>query len=544
MRSNRSRSEEDSTALLYAVAQGDEERVKALLESDVDPNVCDYDKRTAAHIAAGAGLVNMLQILKDSGANLASRDRWGGTPMDDAVMEENQDCIEFLEKEGVTAGIRRRVTNLATAASALDDSRAVDPASALGQFLNAAATGDLDSVKRIVQKGGIEIISAGDYDQRTALHVAASEGNLEIVNFLLENGTLVNQRDRYGHTPLDDAYISKNTAVIEALQAHGGETTGSYDAILEDVTSDEMKNLEQRGLKERWLLPISEVIMNNHKPFARGAGGELFLAKWRGLRVVVKSCANMVSNQQALIDLGNEISLLSTLRHPHLVLFLGAAFDEKQRTPLLVMEYCPGGTLEERIVRFASEGKALPKREKVKYTYELALGMTFLHGCGIVHRDLKPSNVLLTATGDLKLTDFGLAKFIPAKNKKLGDKFSMTGETGSFRYMAPEVFKHEQYNEKVDVYSFSLIVYWMQTAVRPFIQYTDPVAAVSAAALEEVRPVLPKNLEPGLRSLLAESWSQQAEDRPAFEDIVNRLDAMGYESVPLIGGNSKDCVIS
>ncbi|GBG34800.1 Protein kinase, putative [Hondaea fermentalgiana] len=532
----------DSSAMLYAVAQDDQARVQTLLDQGVDVNVSDYDRRTAAHLASSSGLLGMLQLLSEVGADLNALDRWGGTPLDDAIVEKNEECVAFLKSQGCKTGKRRLITNDDTAAEVDEERRVMSPESSLAKFLHAAAAGDIDTVRALIKKRGESIVSAADYDQRTALHVASSEGHLEVVNFLLEAGSLVNQRDRYGHTPLDEAAAGKHTECMEVIQAHGGETTGSYDTSLDNVSQDSMKLLERRGLKERWLLPISEVNIHSEHAFARGAGGELFLAKWRGLRVVVKSCANMVSNEQALVDLGNEISLLSTLRHPHLVLFLGAAFDTKHMTPLLVMEYCPGGTLEERIVRFASEGKAVPKREKIKYTYELALGMNFLHGCGIVHRDLKPSNVLLTATGDLKLTDFGLAKFIPAKNKKLGDKFSMTGETGSFRYMAPEVFKHEQYNEKVDVYSFSLIVYWMQTATRPFVQYTDPVAAVSAAALEEVRPKLPKNLEPGLRNLLSDAWSQQPEGRPSFEEIVTRLDEMGYESTPLNVG--KDCVIS
>jgi serine/threonine protein kinase len=85
--------------------------------------------------------------------------------------------------------------------------------------------------------------------------------------------------------------------------------------------------------------------------------------------------------------------------------------------------------------------------------------MNFLHSCSthVVHRDLKPSNVLLTTDNHIKITDFGLSKFIPSKNKGMNDKFAMTGETGSYRFMAPEVFRHEAYNLKVNRTGFVFV---------------------------------------------------------------------------------------
>lgn len=454
------------------------------------------------------------------------------TTQDDALLEERKDCATFLSSEGVPFGERRAHTNPDTAASVqADDPRTIDPRSPNGNYMAAAAQGDL----KIVQALGDVDINFADYDMRTPMHVTASEGHLNVAEYLVEKGALINVRDRWGHTPLDDAIRGDHDAVIEFLQEHGAEQ-GYEEAGA--VTDEELKLLQRRGQGEKWALKLSEITMQN-KPFAKGAGGELFKAKWRGLTVVAKSCANMVSNERALLDLGNEISLLSTLRHPNLVLFLGASFESFP--PILIMEYCMGGTLEERIVRFASEGKAMPRKEMRKYTVELALGMNFLHGCdpAIVHRDLKPSNILLTGDGNLKITDFGLSKFIAQKNKKMNDKFTMTGETGSYRFMAPEVFRHEQYNEKVDVYSYALIVFWMHAGTRPFVQYADPVAAVRAAALQDERPALAKSMEPRLRGLLKECWAPTPESRPEFQRIVEILAELKYDNGPLNHDGSK-----
>jgi len=478
----------------------------------------------------------MLQLLNNHGADLGAEDRWKGTPLDDAKMEKRSDCIKYLESLGVRRGNRMQSINLETAATTSSDPRIVNPASPVNRLLEFAAVGNIDMVGKMLSKTTMD---ACDYDMRSALHIAASEDQLDVVKLLVDKGALINPRDRWGHTPLDDAVRGDFEETIAYLREHGGETTGAYD--LEDVTDAQMKNLQKKGVKEKWALKLEEIHLSP-KPFARGAGGELFKAKWRGLEVVVKSCANMVSNAQALTDLGNEINLLSCLRHPNLVMFLGASFVEFP--PLLLMEFCAQGTLEERMVKFASEGKPLGKKEKNKFTFELALAMNFLHMCDppVVHRDLKPSNILLTSDLNLKVTDFGLSKFIPSKNKKMNDKFSMTGETGSYRFMAPEVFKHEQYNEKVDVYSFALIAYWMYTGCRPYMNHNDPVAAVRAVALDGERPVLSKSTPPLMRSMLEDAWNQDQEARPSFDEIVRRLDEMGMRN-SLLDSNSK-CSLS
>jgi len=529
-------------ALLYAVAQRDVTRVKMLLEQGVDPAFADYDKRTAAHLAASVDSVPILELLHEYGTDFNVKDRFMGTPMDDAIQERAESARSWLEKMGVKPGSRNRFTNdeFVKVEKEEEPARAKDPDSSVFKLLNSAALGDLREVQRITKKRP-ECINQADFDSRTALHVSAAEGQLKVVKYLLDAGALVNPRDRYGHSPLDDALKGEFNEVIEALRAAGGEETGAYSTEA-NVGQDELKLLKKRGEEEKWALDIGEIHLEE-KPFARGAGGELLFAKWRGLKVVAKSCINMLSNKQALIDLGNEISLLSTLRHPHLILFLGASF-EQDGPPLLILEYAAGGTLEERIIRAASEGKSLSKKERNKYTLELALAMNFLHLCDppVIHRDLKPSNILIDLSGNLKVTDFGLAKFIASKRKKQGDKFTMTGETGSMRYMAGEVWKHEQYNEMVDVYSYSLIVYWMSTGVRPFVNYPDPVAAVKAAAVDGVRPPFGKTFEPKLKDLLMECWDANPDKRPSFQVIIDRLEEMGYRSVPL--NHNEKCVVS
>jgi serine/threonine protein kinase len=96
----------------------------------------------------------------------------------------------------------------------------------------------------------------------------------------------------------------------------------------------------------------------------------------------------------------------------------------------------------------------------VKFAVNIARGMNCLHQHKpdpIVHHDLKPRDMLLHEAGYLKVADFGLGKLLDAS--EASKQYAMTGETGSYRYMAPEVFLHKAYDKSVDVFSFAIIVH-------------------------------------------------------------------------------------
>lgn len=90
--------------------------------------------------------------------------------------------------------------------------------------------------------------------------------------------------------------------------------------------------------------------------------------------------------------------------------------------------------------------------------------MNYLHLCSIMHRDLKSGNVLLDTHGTVKISDFGLSCVL-----EIGKSSSdLTAETGTYRWMAPEVIRHEPYSTKADVYSFGVVLWEMITKDQPF----------------------------------------------------------------------------
>ena len=199
-----------SAEVCDAAAKGDLERLRTLQEAGVDINLGDYDQRTALHLAASEGLLDVVRFLVDeANANVSPIDRWGGTPLDDAIRSSHDEVAAYLTGKGATHG------SMAEVAKPAGDLTA--------ELIDGASKGDLERIRELV-KQRVDV-NLGDYDRRTALHLAASEGLLAVVEFLIDEAhASVNPVDRWGGTPLDDAIRSKHRDVAAYLKVKGGFT--------------------------------------------------------------------------------------------------------------------------------------------------------------------------------------------------------------------------------------------------------------------------------------------------------------------------------
>jgi serine/threonine protein kinase len=164
--------------------------------------------------------------------------------------------------------------------------------------------------------------------------------------------------------------------------------------------------LRLRGLNEKWILEKSEIIIDD-APFAKGSFGTLYKIKWRGLACVARTYPG--TEFENLKNMANEIAVLSSLRHPHVVMFLGACIEENNT--ILIMEECSGGSLDSKL-RSLHEGKKLKRSKAFQYVKELALGLHFLHESHVVHRSINPNSVLLSADERIKISNFGSSMFL------------------------------------------------------------------------------------------------------------------------------------
>ncbi|KAK1314627.1 Serine/threonine-protein kinase PEPKR2 [Acorus calamus] len=178
----------------------------------------------------------------------------------------------------------------------------------------------------------------------------------------------------------------------------------------------------------------------------------------------VRSCTSRLTREEfackTLMRNGSEpvhreVEIMQHLSgHPGVVT-LRAVYEDRESFHL-VMEMCPGGRLLDQMIK---EGR-YTERRAASIIRELVLVMKYCHDMGVVHRDIKPENVLLTASGKMKLADFGLATRITSGQ-------SLSGIVGSPAYVAPEVLTGH-YSEKVDVWAAGVLLHALLVGVLPF----------------------------------------------------------------------------
>jgi len=149
-----------------------------------------------------------------------------------------------------------------------------------------------------------------------------------------------------------------------------------------------------------------------------------------------------------------------------------------------------------------------------------------------------------TLDGDLKIMDFGLARTIENASVHSTEVYTMSGETGSLRYMAPEVADALPYNHKVDVYSFGIILWELIAGKKPFYGLNREMF-YERVVHDGERPPMNKKWPIDFTTLLRDCWSANMENRPTFSSIVERIDSL-LENVKgeRSGGNVKKSKIN
>lgn len=371
------------------------------------------------------------------------------------------------------------------------------------RLMYLASERDLEGIKELLDSG-IDV-NYRDIDDRTALHVAACQGFVDVVGLLIERGADVDTKDRWGSTPLADAIHYKNHDVIKYLEKHGAKPL--------------MAPMHVKHAREvpEYEIDAQELDFSKSVEITKGT---FCIASWRGIQVAVKRLGDeVITDDDKVNAFRDELALLQKIRHPNVVQFLGAV---TQSSPMMIVtEYLPKGDLR----AYLKSRGALKPTKAVRFALDIARGMNYLHEnkpAPIIHRDLEPSNILRDDSGHLKVADFGVSRLLTIKEDK-----PLTCLDTSCRYVAPEVFRNGEYGTKVDVFSFALILQELIEGYSPF--YTKQENEVPKAYAARQRPPFKapaKHYAHGLKELIEECWDEKPSKRPTFRQIITRLESI------------------
>ncbi len=278
------------------------------------------------------------------------------------------------------------------------------------------------------------------------------------------------------------------------------------------------------------------------RKLGEGGMGEVWLARDTKLEreVAIKVLApEVAANPERLERFRREAKAVAALNHPNIVTIYSV--EEDGNVPFFTMEYVEGTTLSKVIpVNGLEPGRFLD------LAITIADALSAAHASGITHRDLKPGNIMVSATGQIKVLDFGLAKVAREESREVHSDSHLETEfltsegkiLGTTPYMSPEQLKGKAVDQRSDIFSLGTILYAMATGKHPFLAESSAEVISSILShhppeVAEVRDGLPDYLSGVIRRCLEKNPADRYQSARGLEDDLERLrDAMRSGAVP------------
>ncbi|KAL8264162.1 hypothetical protein R6Q59_022292 [Mikania micrantha] len=347
--------------------------------------------------------------------------------------------------------------------------------------------------------------------------------NVNCNSQLVVSGPLKNN---LGYTPpfqpISEGVIN-DYAVVKPMERQYGDGGGGDGPCLINEADDYIKrskNLDPSSINTREGISLDEVEweiqwedLQIGARIGIGSYGEVYRSEWNGTEVAVKKFMNQDISGDALTQFKGEIEIMLRLRHPNVVLFMGAV----TRPPNLsiLTEFLPRGSLFKLLHR---SNVQLDERRRLRMALDVAKGMNYLHTSNpvIVHRDLKTPNLLVDKNWVVKVCDFGMSRM------KHHTFLSSKSTAGTPEWMAPEVLRNEPSNEKCDVYSFGVILWELATLRIPWTEMNS-MQVVGAVGFQFRHLDIPDHVDPVAARIISDCWHLEPQSRPSFKEIISRL---------------------
>uniref|UniRef100_A0A0D9YLF7 non-specific serine/threonine protein kinase n=1 Tax=Oryza glumipatula TaxID=40148 RepID=A0A0D9YLF7_9ORYZ len=226
---------------------------------------------------------------------------------------------------------------------------------------------------------------------------------------------------------------------------------------------------------------------------ASGSNGDLFRGSYCSQDVAIKVVRPERISADMYRDFAQEVYIMRKVRHRNVVQFIGAC----TRQPNLYI--VTGGSLHDYLHK---KNNSFKLSEILRVATDISKGMNYLHQNNIIHH-------------------FGVARVKDQSGV-------MTAETGTYRWMAPEVIEHKPYDHKADVFSFGIVLWELITGKIPY-EYLTPLQAAIGVVQKGLRPTIPKDTHPKLSELLQKCWHRDPAERPDFSQILEILQRLPKE---------------
>jgi len=298
--------------------------------------------------------------------------------------------------------------------------------------------------------------------------------------------------DEQAESALSSKLNSLNTKMRQVSDKSGHIPANTSDVAATLVSSAAVQVSEKALIADRYQI-INEL--------GSGAMGTVYLAEDLRLNrhVALKQLSPLLSaDADQLARFRQEALVLARLSHPNIVQVYD--FIEWDNLFLIAIELVEGGDLEDML----KVTEPLAINEIIRLTLQMAEALRYAHERGIVHRDLKPANVLISKSGEAKITDFGIAKL--AQSSILTQVNTVMGSPA---YMSPEQANGDSTDERTDIYSLGIVLYQMISGERPFNGDTKSIIAQHLTrvppSLCEKREGISQNINNLVQKMLAKN---------------------------------------